>query len=117
MESECPFCLGEGFYWSEAWGVAYSTYVGADGGQANRVRGLAPGTIRVDYKVFYMRYDTNLSYQDKIIEPRLDSEGDPVVPYTREAIYKPQTIVDYRSDRGRIEYLAIYCREQDAIRP
>tara|TARA_Y100000310_G_C20641678_1_gene794302 strand:- start:902 stop:1483 length:582 start_codon:yes stop_codon:yes gene_type:complete len=115
-EAECSFCLGEGFYWDEVWTVVYSTYVGADGGMANRVRALTPGSLRVDYKVFYMKYDTDISYQDKIVELRLDSEGDPVVPYNREAIYKPQTIVEYRSDRGRTEYLAIYCREQDAIR-
>ena len=47
---------------------------------------------------------------------RLDEEGALITPYTREAIYKPQTIAKMRSDNGRIEYYAVYCREEDALR-
>lgn len=116
-EDDCPFCLGEGYYWDEDWITGYSAYVGADGGLSNRVKSLFPGPIRVDYRVFYFRYDTVITYADKIVELELDTEGDPVVPYKRETIYKPQTIIKYRSDRGRIEYIAVYCREEDALRP
>ncbi|MBM07992.1 MAG: hypothetical protein CMF69_00210 [Magnetovibrio sp.] len=115
-ENSCPYCLGEGYFWDEQWLIGYATYIGADGGQANRIRGLSAGTIRADYRIFYLRYDTEISYKDKIVELKLDTEGDPVVPYDRESIYKPQTIVRYRSDGGRTEYLAVYCNEQDAIR-
>jgi len=115
-EASCPYCLGEGYYWDEEWVVGYSTYIGADGGNARRVRGLTPGTIRVDYKVFYFRYDLDLSYRDKIVEIKLDTEGVPIVPYVRESIYKPSTINRLRSDNGRIEYITVYCVEDDAIR-
>lgn len=115
-EKACPFCLGEGFMWDENWVIGYATYVGADGGQANRIRGLTPGTIRADHRIFYLRFDTEITYKDKIVEVKLDTEGDPVVPYVRDSIYKPQTIVRYRSDGGRVEYLAIYCNENDALR-
>lgn len=91
-------------------------YVGADGGLSSRVQQLFPGQIRVDTKIFYLRYDTAVSYRDKIVEIELDTEGDIVVPYTREAIHTPQTINKYRGDYGRIEYIAIHCRENDAIR-
>jgi hypothetical protein len=113
----CVYCLGEGYYWDETWITGYATYVGADGGLSNRARFLRPGIVRADTKVFYFRYDTVLTYYDKIVEVRLDTEGDPVVPYNREAIYKPQTIINYRSDRGRTEYIAVFCQENDAIRP
>jgi hypothetical protein len=115
-ERSCPFCFGEGFYWDEIWATGYGVYVGADGGNANRVRGLKPGSVRADYRIFYMRYDTSISYRDKIIDLKLDTEGGAVVPYARESIYKPQTINRYRSDNGRVEYIAAYCREDDAIR-
>jgi hypothetical protein len=115
-EKSCPFCLGEGFYWDESWATGYGVYVGADGGNAGRVRGLKPGSVRIDYRIFYLRYDTDISYRDKIIDPKLDTEGEAVVPYVRESIYKPQTINRYRADNGRIEYIAVYCREDDAIR-
>ena len=112
----CPYCLGEGFYWDESLETCYSMYVGADGGLSTRVRQLFPGEVRVDTKIFYFRYDTSISYRDKIVEIELDTEGAIVVPYTREAIYRPQTINKYRADYGRIEYIAVHCREQDAIR-
>jgi hypothetical protein len=116
-ESSCPYCLGEGYYWDETWIIGYSTYVGADGGLANRARWLKPGVVRADTKVFYFKYDTVITYDDKIVEVKLDTEGEPVVPYRRQAIYKPQTIVENRSDRGRLEYLTVFCQEFDAIRP
>jgi len=115
-ERSCPFCLGEGKYWDETFITGYTSYIGADGGLTTRVRDLFPGSVRVDSKIFYFRFDTVITYDDKIVEPVLDSEGLLVVPYRREAVHKPQTIVRYRSDRGRTEYIAIYCRENDAIR-
>lgn len=115
-EDSCPYCLGEGYYWDEDFIVGYATYVGADGGQTNRVRGIGAGTVRADARIFYFRYDTDISYRDKVVELKLDTEGEPVVPYTRESIYKPQTIIRYRSDNGRVEYIAIYCKEEDALR-
>lgn len=113
----CPYCLSEGYHWDETWRTGYATYAGSDGGLTGRVKYLQPGSIRVDYRVFYFEYDLELSYDDKIVEVRLDVEGNPQLPYRREAIYKPQTIVQHRSDWGRVEYVAIFCREEDAIRP
>lgn len=115
-EKSCEYCKGEGFYWDENFETAYAMYVGPDGGMANRFTRLGGGNVRVDYRVFFLRYDTHITYADKIIDLKLDEDGAPVVPYKRESIYKPQTIINYRSDAGRIEYKAIYCREEDAIR-
>ena len=116
-ERSCPYCLGEGYYWDESWITGYTTFVGSDGGLGSRVTFLRPGSLRADTRVFYFRYDTVINYSDKIVELQLDTEGDPIVPYKREAIYKPQTIVRHRSDRGRVEYIAVFCNENDAIRP
>jgi len=115
-EDDCPFCLGEGYFWDEEKIIGFSGHLGAEGGKANRLRHIAPGSVRGEFKIFYFRYDTDISYRDKVIDLKLDTEGTPVVPYLRESIYKPQTIIRYRSDNGRVEYLAIYCREDDAIR-
>jgi hypothetical protein len=113
---DCAFCLGEGYYWDEINCTVYSRFAGAQGSLSSREKDLFPGQIRVDSKIFYFRYDTVISYKDKIIEIQLDTEGNLVVPYFRESIYKPETIIPYRSDYGRIEYIAVHCRENDAIR-
>ena len=115
-EKNCNFCLGEGYIWKEKFYRCYSTMVGADGGKTNRTRRLSPGSIRTDYKIFYFKFDVKISYKDKIIELRLDTEGKPSVPYQRETIYRPETIQEYRSDNGRIEYIAVYAREESSIR-
>lgn len=115
-EKSCPYCLGMGFYFDEEYIVGRDMYIGADEGEARRVRRFPAGEIRVDYRVFFFRYDTEISYKDRIIDLKLDTEGVPVVPYVRESIYKPQSIKRLRSDNGRIEYIAVYCNEDDAIR-
>jgi len=113
---DCPYCLGEGYYWDEKWQLVYSMYTGPDSGLTKKGVFMPPGEVRVEYKVFFLRYDVPITYGDKIIEMVLDTEGRPVEPYVRESIYKPQTINKYRLDDGRIEYIKIMCREDDAIR-
>ena len=51
---DCPYCLGEGFYWDEELITVYSRFVGADGGLSMRQKNLFPGQIRVDTKIFLL---------------------------------------------------------------
>ena len=112
----CAYCYGEGYLFDEGWIWCHSMHAAGNAGLVSKRRYVQPGAVRVDYKVFYFRYDTVIKYGDKIIDMKLDEEGDVVVPYVRETIYSPQTINTYRSDNGRIEYIAAACREEDAIR-
>ena len=113
-DPSCQYCLGEGYLWDESWLECYSMHINADSGLARKYLHMAPGLERTDYVVFFFRYDTTIKYEDKIVEIKLDNEGEIVLPYIREAIYKPNTIKKMRSDYGRVEYLAVYCQEQDA---
>lgn len=115
-DPDCSYCLGEGYLWDEDWVWTYSMYANDASGLASRITFLPPGNVRVDYKIFFLRYDSDIQYGDKIVEVKLDEEGNLVVPYIRQAIYKPQTINKYRSDNSRIEYIAVYCKEDDALR-
>ncbi len=115
-DPDCSYCLGEGYTWHEEWYWSYINFVGSDGGLANKIKYLPPGNIRVDYKTFYLRYDTPILYGDKPIEVRLDTEGNIIQPLSRKSIYTPQTINEHRSDNGRIEFISVSCREGDALR-
>ena len=115
--SDCPYCQGEGYLWDESWYMGRVQFLGSDGGLGSRYRFAPPGEVRADTKLFFLRYDVPIKYGDKIVEMLLDEEGDPVVPYIRESIYKPQTINRLRSDNGRTEFIVAYCLEKDAIRP
>lgn len=114
-ESSCNFCLGEKYIWDEEWAETYSMMRGGDSFHT-RFRRIQAGEIRTDYKTFFFRYDTLFTYKDKIIELKLDYDGNPSIPYVRNVIYRPETIQEYRSDNGRLEYLAIHCREENSIR-
>lgn len=113
-DPDCSYCLGEGYLFDESWTTAYSMHLNADA--SRKYVHMIAGLERTDYKVFFLRYDTIIKYEDKLVEVVLDQEGEPVIPYIREAIYKPHTIKQMRSDYGRIEYLSVLCREEDAWR-
>lgn len=115
-EEQCPFCKSEGYYWDEVWITGYAMHVGSKGGFTNKRISMQPGRISAYDKVFYIRYDETITYDDKIIELKLDSAGKPVVPYKRKMIFRPETIMEMRSDYGRIEFIAIYVNENSAIR-
>ena len=115
-DPDCSYCYGEGYLWDEEWSWAFWMYAGADSGFVKRYVRVLPGEVRVDYKIFFLRYDAVILHGDKIVEVKLDQDGDVELPYVREAVYKPQTLAKRRSDNGRIEYIAAFCREDDAIR-
>jgi hypothetical protein len=110
----CVYCDGEGFLWDESWYWCYSMHAGE---KLTSQKYLPFGGVRVDYRIFYFRFDTPLLYGDKIVEVVMDTEGNPVSPYIRRSIYLPSVIEEHRSDNGRIEYITAHCREHDAIRP
>lgn len=116
-DPDCSYCLGEGFLWDEYWKLSFWMYGSADTGLVRKDIYQAAGIVNADYKIFFLRYDTEIYEGDKIIEVKLDVEGEPVLPYVREAIHKPQTLGKRRADNGRIEFIVAYCKENDALRP
>jgi hypothetical protein len=115
-DPDCSYCYGEGYLFDEEWHWTYSTYGGADGGLINRNTWMPPGAVRVDFKVFYFRYDTSIFYGDKVVEVKMDEEGNILQPVVRSIIYSPQTINKLRADNSRIEFITVYCREESALR-
>lgn len=115
-ENVCVFCHGEGYYFDEVWVKGYTMFIGPKGGHSNRRTNMAPGLISSYDKVFYLPYNTIITYDDKIVELKLDSNGKPIVPYRRKMIFRPETIMEMRADNGRIEYFAIYVNENNGIR-
>lgn len=117
QEHQCPFCLGEGYYWDEpAFVTGYKMPAEAKSRlQAQRVA-LQPGQIPVFNKIFFIRYDQPLHRDDKIIELKLDSEGRPTLPYKRNMIHRIESLIEYRSDFGRLEFYVLYVNENPSIR-
>jgi len=62
--------------------------------------------------VFYTRSSVPITKADKIIDIWTDEEGQPQRPYRRKSLYRIGTIIDYRSDNGKLEYWKLDCYEE-----
>lgn len=115
-DDQCPFCIGEGYFFDETWIYGYKRQFDGRASLINQFINFPPGMISIETKVFFLRYTVDIGRYDKIIELALDSSGAPIRPYKRKYIFRPETIVPLRSDNGRTEFLAVYCNEMDGLR-
>jgi len=105
----CPICYGEGFLWDEEDLDIYR--VVEDSGTNNAL--LEPGLINISVVVFYIRYDSDITRHDKIVQLVLDTEGDPVEPYQRRDVYRVGKAWDFRCDAGKLEYWKVFTQRED----
>lgn len=107
----CEICHGEGYLWDEVPMQLYKVLSGLSTTNALRDRLTPPGLINIPLVVFYIRYDSDITKHDRIVELVLDECGDPVTPFLREAIHVPASLWGYRSDHGKLEYWKAYTHE------
>lgn len=103
----CPICLAEGFLWDEVDTDMYKVLLSPKEVQ------MPAGLSNTPLVVFYMRYSTNISKHDKIVELVLDIEGSPVQPRQRQSVFRIQHIETFRLDEARVEYLKLYTYKED----
>ncbi len=106
----CPFCQGEGFYWDEVYMDTYKVQQSVSGLAENNT---APGLMNNPLMVFYTRSRIDITKEDKLVELVLDEEGEQVIPLKRRQLYRIGSLVDYRSDNGRLEYWKMACFAED----
>jgi hypothetical protein len=116
MDTYDPFSMGERYLWDEELiDVRKVTVRSTEAGLADRDQFLAPGILNTQTVLFFCEYHVEPTYYDRIVELALDRDGDLITPYRRRRIYRAQSVVDYRSDTGRIEFWGIFCSEKDAV--
>jgi hypothetical protein len=59
-----------------------------------------PGLINLPLVVFYCRYDSQITKDDKIVTLELELDGTAKVPRKRKEIYRINSAWDYRADHG-----------------
>ncbi len=106
----CPFCQGEGYYWDE---INMDTYKVQQSTSGLAENAQAPGLMNNPLMVFYTRSSVAMTKEDKLVELVLDEDGDPVEPIRRKQLYRIGSLVDYRSDNGRLEYWKMACYAED----
>lgn len=109
-DTYCPFCQGEGFFWDE---IALDIYKRPDAVSGLAENATGPGLMNSPLMVFYTRSSVEMTKEDKLVELLLDEEGEPVEPIRRKQLYRIGSLVDYRSDNGRLEYWKMACYAED----
>lgn len=104
----CPICWGEGFLWDEEEIQFYISVKDTAAKNALKDKLREPGLINVPLVVFYIRYDVDITREDKILTLLLDKEGTPVEPKRRNRMFTFGTLWEYRSDNGRLEYTELF---------
>jgi hypothetical protein len=100
-------CFGEGYYWSEVWLDVYSVVTGSDVGNSYRERLLSPSNQNIPTVIFYTSYSADITRQDKIILLKKNKDGTLYKPYQRQEVYRIGSLIEMRSDNGRLEFWKI----------
>jgi hypothetical protein len=113
IDTFCPFCHGEGWLWDEQLFDGYKVVIRSDVGLSSKEDLIAPGLLNIPFVIFYMRSSVPVAPEDKVVELVLDAEGNPILPYKREFLYRIGTLIDLRSDGGRLEYWKLDCYAEE----
>lgn len=108
----CPWCMGSGFYWDESSAIFYRVPLDTEKSRALQDRLSEAGLINVPLVIFYIRYSSGLTTDDRIILVNLDNDGSISSPLQRRAIYRIGDLWDYRADNGKLEYWKAVCFEE-----
>ena len=109
---KCTVCGGEGWLWDEYKINAFKVEIGSDQEKAGASLITEIGRNNRKFCKFYISADVEqeIGENDKIVELKLDREGDIAIPERRTNIWTIQNINEKRSDNGRLEYTVVYCR-------
>lgn len=116
LDTICPYCMGDGFFWDEEWARTFKVAIGSTTSKARRHAHSGGGIIAQETYMFFFAYDANIRDGDSIIEVELDEEGDVAQPGRRTIKWSPNIIEQKRLDgHGRIEYYIVSCAKSNAI--
>jgi intein/homing endonuclease len=97
-------CLGMGYYWDEVPIVQYR--------DKTSFKKVSEDNREFVLDKFFVEYDTIINDEDYIVTVKLDQNGSPITPVTREKYFKIASAVSFRSDSGRIEFWEIRAKEE-----
>ena len=108
----CPICFGDGNKWDETNITFYRVLTASEDSNTMRDTLEAVGLLNVPLVVFYIRYSAAITEEDKVIQIDLDNDGSASSPTQRQAIYRVNSLWDYRSDNGKLEYWKAFAHEE-----
>jgi hypothetical protein len=114
--SDCKYCLGETYVWTEAYHRAYFTQTFGRGitgiRQQSKLEG--PGYFDEGKALVYMKASAAPTPGDKIHRVRLNDAGSLYYPIERIEKWKITAVEDKRYDRARLAYYICLCEREEA---
>lgn len=112
----CPLCMGERYIWTETLIKFYRVSVSTSDHGTETVwdKNKPFGQMNIANHIFYLPFNTIIKVSDKIVDISLDIEGNIITPIKRQIIWKINDLTKFRGDRGRIEFIKVFCNNQDA---
>lgn len=104
LDYYCKHCLGMGFYWDELPVLYYRDETSFSKRLGNDKEYVG------DH--FFLEYGNIITDNDYIITVKLDVDGIPTIPVTRNLFFKIIGATCFRSDNGRIEFWRIRAIEE-----
>jgi len=104
----CPICFGEGYLWDEVSIEFYKMYEGSDTLNVLKDQLKKPGLINQPFVIFYLKYNADITREDKIVEINLNDDGTASDPMRRRRIFRIGTLWEYRADNGKLEYYKVF---------
>ena len=108
----CPVCFGEGNKWDEEEIEFYRTVESSDTQNIRRDRLTDAGLLNHPLVVFYIKYDAEITKDDKIIQLILAADGTAETPRRRQQVFRIEMVWDFRSDNGKLEYYKIFAHTE-----
>ena len=109
--SNCKYCKGESYAWTEEWVRGYFTQTfgrsltGAT--IANELR--SAGIFDKDKAMMYLPYTATPATGDSLFRIRLDSEGKPYYPIERVEKWRCVNVEDRRQENGELAFWLVLC--------
>jgi hypothetical protein len=114
--SDCKYCKGESYTWTESYHRAYFTQTFGRGITGVRQQSILepPGYMDEGKALVYMKTSAAPSAGDKIFRVRLNDAGSLYYPIERIEKWKIVAVEDKRYDRARLAYYICLCEREEA---
>jgi len=109
--TNCKYCKGESFQWTEQWVRGYFTQTFGRALTAATVANelLLPGIFDKDKAMMYLPHTATPETGDSMFRIRMDSEGKPYYPIERTEKWRCVNVEDRRQENGELAFWLVLC--------